>query len=406
MSRVKHLIMLIFKLVFIAIVCAATMVMMSMQTYQADEIPIAQSFNESNIDVKLQNGASLDWEIVNNELVFEITQSGENFNDIVITLFFSDIKYDSSFIRSLLGKDIEKHEEFISEMEKGPWLAHFNFCLKGESFFTTNRGKYTFSDNASNDYVNGILSSGANTTSQTDSFSINSQSETVMMKLTFGSEDSGALENGKYTLKADLKLGHPEGKQLDVTLLEQAIIVLKFAGKAISEAGWKVFNVTNWLVFYGVMVILGWFIYLWRDVKSMIRIFFALLDGEGTVIIVKTYINGIYQGEHTEYSNGSRLLVALVITMLCYVLFVVTIPIRILIHIIRDFIYLFIEDYEIEAFSFLGNFLGSIGIYALIVGFVGLMSANYLIGGIAAVLGIALCIAAHFICKHREEEYG
>ena len=77
-----------------------------------------------------------------------------------------------------------------------------------------------------------------------------------------------------------------------------------------------------------------------------------------------------------------------------------------LIHIVRDIIYLIKEDDEIEGFSFLGNILGSAGIYSLIVGITGLFGAGVLIGGIATAIGIALCIAAHFICKHREEEYG
>ena len=87
-------------------------------------------------------------------------------------------------------------------------------------------------------------------------------------------------------------------------------------------------------------------------------------------------------------------------------MFIVTIPIRIVIYIIRDIIYLFLEDYDLEAFSFLGNFLGSVGIYALIVGVVALMSASYVVGGIGVGVGLVLCIVAHFLCKHREEEYG
>ena len=406
MSRAKHLTMLILKLVFLVLVCIATMVMMSMQTYSTDQIPITQGFDEGNIDVFTENGATVSWETVDGELVFDINQSGENYDDIAVLLTFDKVVYDSTYIRSMLGDSADEHEQFISEMENGPWLGHCSFNLRGDSFLTTGGGSYTFCDAALGEYVESVVSSGANTASQTEDFTVNKEDEHVTAMLIFGSEDEGALENGKYTLKLDLKLGHPEGKQLNMSLLEQAGIVLKLATEAIAEAGWGVFNVTNWLTFYGVMVILGWFIYLWRDVKSMIKIFSALLEGDGTTVIVRTYVNGIYQGEHTEYKNGSNILIALILTMLCYVVFLVTIPIRILIHIIRDIIYLFKEDYDMEAFSFLGNFLGSVGIYATIVGFVYLMSASYVVGVIAAVLGIAMCISAHFICKRREEEYG
>ena len=407
MSRAKHLVTLIFKLVFLVLVCAATMVMGAMQTASADEIPLAKDFDEKDINAVTANGATVTWEIVDGELVFDINQSGEAYDDIAVFLTFDNIAYDSSFMRTLLGENAGEHEEFISEMENGPWLAHCNFCLKGESFFTTGSNRsYTFSDAAMTDYVKTVMSSGANKIEQTESFNVSKEEGSVMVMLTFGAEGEGAMKNGKYTLKADLKLLHPEGKQLNIGLLDQAVMVLKFAVKAVSEAGLDIFNITNWLTFYGVLVILGWFIYLWRDLRTMVKIFFALLEGDGTRVIIRTYINGVFAEEHEEYANGSNTFIALMLTILCYVVFLVTIPIRILIHIIRDIIYIFKEDYDIEAFSFVGNFFGSVGIYALIVGIVGLASANHVVGAIAGGLGLVLCIAAHFICKHREEEYG
>ncbi|MBQ8908209.1 MAG: hypothetical protein IJY71_06460 [Clostridia bacterium] len=406
MSRAKHVTTLIMKLVFLVLVCVATMVMSAMQTHSTDEIPIAKDFDENNIDVLTENGAEVTWEVVDGELVFDIKQSGDNYDDITVFLTFENVGYDSTFIRSMLGDDAGEHEEFISEMENGPWLAHCNFSLKGESFFTTSGGKYTFVDDGMTEYVHGILSSGANTSEQTEEFTVDKEDGSVMVLLIFGSEESGALENGKYTLKADLKLGHPEGKQLNLNLLKQAGIVLKLGGQAVADAGWGIFNVTSWLTFYGAMIILGWFIYLWRDLRTMVKIFFALLEGDGTRVIIRTYINGVIAEEREEYANGSNIFIALMLTVLCYVVFLVTIPIRILIHIIRDIIYLFKEDDDIEAFSFVGNILGSVGIYVLIAGVVGLMSASLVMGGICTAIGIAACIAARFICKRREEDYG
>ena len=394
------------KLVFITLVCAATMVMSAMQSVSTDEISIAKDFDENSIDVLTENGATVTWEVVDGELVFDIKQSGDNYDDITVFLTFENVGYDSTFIRTMLGDDAGEHEEFISEMENGPWLGHCNFCLKGDSFFTTSGGLYTFIDAAMTEYVHGISSSAANTSEQTEVFTVDKEDGSVMVLLIFGSEDSGALDNGKYTLKADLKLGHPEGKQLNLNLLKQAGILLKLGGQAVADAGWGIFNVTSWLTFYGAMIILGWFIYLWRDLRTMVKIFFALLEGDGTRVIIRTYINGVFAEEHEEYASGSNIFIALLLTGLCYIVFLVTIPIRILIHIIRDIIYLFKEDDDIEAFSFVGNILGSAGIYVLIAGIVGLMSASYVVGGIATAIGLAACITARFICKNREEEYG
>ena len=404
MSRTKHLVILVFRLLFLVLVCATTMVMLSMQTYKTDQIPIAKNFGEKSIDIFTENGATVTYEIVGDEIVFDINQSGESFDDIMVFLTFDKANYDASFMRSMLGDNAKEYEEYISQMENGPWLGHCNFVLKGESFFTTSKGQYTFADAALTEYVEGISSSKANTTVTTESFDVK-KDEKIMVALVFGSEAGGALENGKYTLKADLKLLHPEGKQLDMNFYEKAGVFLKFAAQAVSEAGFGIFNVTNWLTFYGVLVILGWFIYLWRDIRSMAKIFCALLEGDGTTVIVKVYINGIFSEEYTT-TNGGNIAFALIITLICYLIFIITTPIRMLIHIVRDIIYLIKEDDEIEGFSFLGNILGSAGIYSLIVGITGLFGAGVLIGGIATAIGIALCIAAHFICKHREEEYG
>ena len=405
MSRAKHLATLVMKLLFLVLVCAATMVMSAMQTYSTDQIPLAKGFDEENIDVWAENGATVTWEVVNGELVFDITQSGERYDDITVLLSFDSVNYDASFLRSMLGDDAGEHEAFLSEMENGPWLGHINYCLKGESFFTTTKGAYTLTDPALGDYVGSIASSGANTGEQTEEFTVNKDDAYVTLYLIFGSESTGALENGKYTLKADLKLTHPEGKQLDLSLFQRAGMVLKLGGRAIADAGWGVFNVTSWLTFYGAMILLGWFIYLWRDLRAMAKIFSAILEGDGATVIVRVYINGTFSEEYTT-TNGGNIFVALLFTALCYIVFLVTIPLRILIHIIRDVVYLFLEDDDIEAFSFVGNILGSVGIYAALVGVVGLMSANYAVGGIAAALGIGGCVAAHFICKRREEEYG
>ena len=68
MSRVKHLTTLIMKLVFLTLVCAATMVMSAMQSVSTDEISIAKDFDENSIDVLTENGATVTWEVVDGEL--------------------------------------------------------------------------------------------------------------------------------------------------------------------------------------------------------------------------------------------------------------------------------------------------------------------------------------------------
>jgi len=395
--------MLIVKLVLFVLVFALTAALVSMQTYPTDGIPLAKNFDETNIDVMLENGATLDWEIVDGEIVFDITQSGDNYDDITVFMFFREFSYDSSFMRSLLGENAGNHEEYISEMENGPWLAHCNFCLKGESYFTTTKGQYTFGDNTLTEYVENVVSSEANTVTQTESFNVNKEDSSVMVALTFGAENSGALENGKYTLHTELKLGHPEGKKLNIGYFDVVKTLFKLAGQSIERAGMEIFSVTNWLTFYCIWVILGWFIYLWRDMRAVFKVFFAVLCGDYSgagIVIVSVYRNGTLVSTYEDTSDsGSQILVAILCAALAWVALTITIPIRMLWYMIRDIFYLFKEDEVLEDFSYMGNLLGSVGIHVIIVGIAGVFGIARMFGAIALVVGIAMCIGAHYLCK-------
>jgi len=400
MSRVKHLSMLIVKLVLFVLVFALSAALNAMQTYPTDGIPLAKDFDEKNIRVMTENGATLTWEIVDGEIVFDITQSGDNYDDITVFLTFDNIGYDSSFIRSLLGDDAGKHEEYISQMENGPWLGHVNFCLKGDSLLTTSQNSYTFGDDDLTAYVKSVLSSAANESEQTDKFDVSAEDESIMVMLTFGAEGRGALENGKYTLDAELKLGHPEGKKLDIGYFDVMGVLIKVAGQSIAKTGWGIFGITNWLMFYCVWVILGWFIYLWRDMRVVIDTFFSGSLASTGSIVTEVWVNGVYTGSVSE--PDGNIIVRICAAILVWIILTITIPFRMLWYMIRDIIYLFKEDDVLEDFSYTGNILGSVGIHVILMGIAGVFGTAKVFGVIALAVGIGMCIGAHFLCKAKE----
>ncbi|MBR2900952.1 MAG: hypothetical protein IKC39_01770, partial [Clostridia bacterium] len=162
------------------------------------------------------------------------------------------------------------------------------------------------------------------------------------------------------------------------------------------------------LVFYGAMIITGMFVYLWRDLRSLKKIFGAMLEERypPVRVIIKVYVNGYLTDTYSYIDDGTSMLGAFFVALLCYALFLITYPLRILVNIVSDIVHLIRDDDEIEGFSIIGNVLGSVGIYVLLFGVVGLVGAGYLIGGICTAVGLGMCIGAHFICKYREEEYG
>lgn len=402
MSRVKHLSMLIVKLALFVLVFGVTAAMLAMQSYPTDGISFAQNLNENNVDVWLENGATLEYEVVDGEIVFDITQSGEDYDDIVFLLTFEDVKYDSTFIRSLFGEDAGKNEAFISAMENGPWLGHYSFALKGESYLTTTKGYYTFSGTALDDYVESVLSSGANTLEQTESFTVEKEDDSLTVMLIFGTKENGALASGKYTLDAELKLGHPEGERMALGYFDVAGVLFRVAGRALSSTGVEVLDLTFFLTLYCVWVILGWFIYLWRDMRTVIGAFMSGSLPESMITVKDVYVNGVYSGSMTESDAGANLMMRIICAFTVWILLTVTIPLRMLWYLIRDIIYLFKEDEVLEDFSYTGNLLGSIGIHVIIFGLAGVFGVERIVGIIALIVGVGMCIGAHFVCKSRE----
>lgn len=398
-SRVKHLTMLIVKLVLFVLVFALTSALNALQTYPTDGISLTKNLDEDDIDIILENGATLDWTVEDGQLVFDITQSGDEYDDVFVMLTFDDVGYDTTFLRSLLGKDAGDYEEYISAMENGPWLGHVNFCLKGDSFFTVNTGRYTFTDAALGEYTHSVVSSEANESEQTESFTVDRDDTSITVALTFGAKDSGALESGRYTLDAELKLGHPEGKKLNIGYLGVLGILLKVSRRALNEYGWGVFSITNWLTLYCVWVILGWFIYLWRDMRAVIGAFLSGSFSDNMVTVKEIYVNGIYSGSYTESNAGANLMMRIICAGVVWFLLTITIPLRMIWYLIRDIIYLFKEDEVLEDFSYTGNLFGSIGIHALLIGIAGVFGVSKLIGVIALVVGITLCLVARSLCK-------
>ena len=421
MSRAKHVGMLVFKLVFILLCFAAASVFTVLQNIplnRFDTLKAPVGLEECQLmamDSRFEEiGAALSYEIQEGQIVFDLTQSGEDYEDVSVLITYPDFTYDSGAMRAYLEETLGKEgadgeEAYLNAMEEGPWRCYYSFQLlkEGEGADAGNV-VYTLSDPDANEHTESFKSADSSERARVNDMYIG-KGENATFMLTFGAEDTGALPSGRYVFKADLGVSglyYEDGPR--ISFGSTAKILFTTCMETIEQKGLNIFSVNNWLTFYGLMVVLGMFIYLWRDLRAMIKIFCAVMDsaGEGTYVIVHTYINGAYAGSRTELVGGPSIILALIVTVLCYFVFLLSIPLRILIHLIRDIVYLFKEDYELEGFSVIGNILGSVGVYVLIFGFVGLMGAGYLIGGIGTVLGIGMCIAAHVLCKRREEDYG
>lgn len=414
MSRIKHLTMLIMKLVFIVICFIASAVMTSLMEYRTDEIRIGDGITEKDIlvfDSDFEStGASLSYEISDGDIIFDIVQSGERYDDIAVLITYPPAVYDTTYLRDMLGKRADKEQEYLTAMENGPWYGNIDFALKSDKTFSTDRSGFTFTDPDLNDYSEPVFVKAANKSNITADFKL-TKDERVDVYLIFGSSEYGALPSGRYTLSADLNIvGHYDEAYAAPTLsaFERMGTIMRVSARAVKEAGLGIFRPSSWLTFYGLMAVLGWFIYLYRDARVVISIFLAVLSdnwsGAGT-IVYNVYRNGVHVGTYADDTgNFAKLAIALIVAMISWFVLTVTIPLRILWYLIRDIIYLFAEDDEaLDEFSYLGNLLGSIGIYLALFGFAGIMGAGMVVGIISLVVGIVLVVIGTKLCKECED---
>ncbi len=418
MSRVKHALMLAFKLVFIVLCFVVVSVFTSLKNSDAGVFnSMKGNVGLDSCDIGVMDssfddiGASLTYEIVDGKIIFDLVQSGENFDDVCVWMTYPDFKYDASEMREYLQEtlgDSADEEEYLTAMESGPWNCKYSFVLTGdETAVDYNNVVYTIGDPFMDEYT-AVFKSENNAEKTVIEDLYVEKGENLNFLLIFGSESNGALPSGRYVFDADFGVSGLYYDDVDLSFGSKMDIIASTVVYTIKDNGIGIFNIENWLVFYGAMIIFGMFVYLWRDLQSLKKIFGAMLEERHPPVrvIIKVYVNGFITDQYSYIDDGTSMLGALLVTILCYVLFLLTYPLRILIHIVRDIIYLIKEDEEAEGFSIIGNLLGSVGVYAAMYGVLGLLGGNTVLGIIFTVVGVGACVGAHFICRNHEEEYG
>ena len=408
MNRVKHLTMIILKVVFILLCFVLASAMTTLQNAplaRFDEMKGHIGAENCEVLVLSEGDGSVVYDMMDGKILFDIEQGNGRYDELAVIISYPAYKYDISSMRDYLydtiGERAKREEGYLKAMEEGPWRTTYQFRLTGDVANDSNAG-YTLLTSDDAEYTSSFKA-GDNEFAQIEDLRVD-KDQKLSFILTFGSERGGALESGRYVFESDLAGNGLYEETASLSLLTTLDVLWKTCVQSVQENGLKIFTVNNWLSFYGAMIALGMFIYLWRDLRTMVKIFCAVMDsmGEGIHVIVHTYINGAYAGSRHEIQGGPSVFVALIVTVLAYMVFLLTIPIRILIYLIRDIVYLFVEDYDLDDFSYTGHILGSVGIYVLLFGIISLLSANTVIGIIGTVIGLVACIIASKLCSRNE----
>ncbi len=357
---------------------------------------------EDRIQLQLKGDAQATYTVEDGEVVLEIQQAGSNYDDITL-LLSAESAFNTELLRKSLGDSASDYEEQLAAMENGPWTGKMHYVLSGDTVFTTQKNEYTFVDGNSVKHTERPSSKSANKRDSTDEMTFE-KDQGITAAFILGSEKTGPLPAGKYTLSAHVTLRTADGSlELPFTArLAQFWNVTKEAFATTSFGDF--FKVSSVLTFYGAMGIFGFIFFGYQDLRSSLKL--ALIAANGGSVVtytVNTYINGVFVGSREESDGGFNPIIFFIVFILVEWLLVLTIPLRLLIIIIKDLYHIIAGDPDEEGFAIFGNILGSFGFYTLIFGAVQMVMSQYVVGGIALAIAIALFILAEKLCRKYEE---
>ncbi|MGN0813848.1 MAG: hypothetical protein ACI4MH_01295 [Candidatus Coproplasma sp.] len=406
MSRIKHLISLIAKILIIVIAFAVSTVWTALSGCKTAQVRIGDNINESKIKITTKNGATVDYEIVDGNIVFDVSQ-GTDYDDVVVKIYTPPTTYDATLLEHFYGENTAP--EFVEAMKAGPWIGNLEYALQGTSQDGSSMS-FTILNPFGEKEIKTLNSEGSTKLYETDSFEVESGEE-VPFKLTFGSETGGALPSGKYTLSGGIKITGLKDSEKDVKSLpftERLTITAKIVGIALKDAGIKgIFSVTNLMLFIGFLYLVGMMIFFWKDLRSAYRIVKYCDDSsEIKKMIVSVFVNGQFVGSYERYEGGISPVGFILICPLIYLLLTVLIPVRLVIQSVCDIVCLVKHDETEQGVSLLGNFLGSMGLLGAAFSFVTFFSGAFALGGIVLGVAIVCMILSVLLEKRIVKKYG
>ncbi len=361
------------------------------------------------VEIITENGAVASYEqLEDGRIAVNVTKAGANWDDITVILSVNSAEFDTSRIEAELGDAAEEYREHLDALAAGPWIGCMHYRMTGEALLTDTDISYTFTDAALDEYLEGVLSSAANTMKVSNDMTFE-KGEGAIAMFTMGAEADGALPEGKYYIETEIAFTGLESGESVLPTAVGARVLFGMLGDTLAKTPvTSFFKVSSLLTFYGMMVAFGAIFFGYVDLRSAIRIGIRASQGVGEAVLVtvRTYSDGYLIDETSYWDDGGSIFRGIVAFILSYMLFLLTIPLRLVVIIIKDIVHLIIGDENYDCYSLLGNVLGSIGVYALLAGVVGLMAgASLLIPAIALPVGVVLLIIAGKLCKDAEENY-
>lgn len=402
MSRIKHILRIVFLCFVIFISIAVGVSINSLLNTTSDKLVMTDKASGNTISVSTKNGAAASYEYADNGIKLTV-KNGSNYDDVKITVTLSDVKYDTAYLEKVLGDSKEQEKEYLDSMRKGPWNSRVEYRLYKDGGEYNKDALYTIND-GSTDYTSCLTSSTAASSDKTELTEIKKGGKKTIV-LTLGSEESGALESGTYFFRADLSLvSRTESNAVKLSYNDSFKLIYNVIKEAVAENGFaSFFSPSSWLMSWAAVCFIGGLFFLWKDIRNSFNFVGALADGAAvTEYIRNVYVDGkCVRSELVRSSGAPGFIMSVFIGFIVYIVSLLLMPIRLVILLISDIIHAIIGSEE--SFSLFGNLLGSVGTLMLLYAIIMLLCAEILLGVIFGIIGIILMIVARFLCNMSAE---
>ncbi len=434
MGRVKHAVRLF---LLVAVLVAAALFALAVKpvgNYALYTVATAAEAEDDAVTVECKNGATAFVSRENGALVFDVVQSGKNFDDICVTIAFPAASYDTKTLAEKLGvtdfdnasnqgdengengengesgesgesgKEISpnnatKEEKLLSAFKSGAWLARVNFSFRAARAESVSGARYTLSFGGGAAQEREISAPEVEKIASTDKFKL-SAGETTKIKIIFGAKECGAMRSGRYILAADLQITGLYDNPLSVW--EKIGVAFEVAGETFSRLGLVgLIREGSFLAVYGYFCAFIGAAFLWKDLRNS----FALAAAVVAKKYVKEYaarmfLRGEIVSDGELSTSGKRLLASVFLGIVFYALWLAFAPFRIITLAAADGYYAVTGDIYEKRWSLGGNVLLSFGIALVFFGAGIMAGGSVAVGLLVGLAGAGALVFGNLLCKN------
>ena len=419
MGRVKHAVRLF---LLVAVLVAAALFALAVKpvgNYALYTVATAAEAEDDAVTVECKNGATASFDRSDGTLVFDIIQSGKNFDDICVTVAFPAASYDTQVLAEKLGvidldeknnenggsgKEISpnnatKEEKLLSAFKNGAWLARVNFLFRAAREESVSGAIYTLAFGGGAAQEREISAPDDEKIVSTGDFKL-SAGETTKIKITFGGKDGGAMRSGRYILAADLQITGLSDNPLSIW--EKIGVAFEVGGEAFSRLGLSgLIREGSFLAVYGYFCAFIGAAFLWKDLRNSFTLAAAVVTKKDVKeYAARMFLRGEIVSDGELSTSGKRLLASVFLGIVFYALWLAFAPFRIITLAAADGYYAVTGDIYEKRWSLGGNVLLSLGIAFVFCG-AGLMAGGSVaVGLLVGLAGAGALVFGNLLCKN------